>query len=86
MLIVLLGNTRSSANYQVPHPTAKRTHISTVVDTKFGPPDKKNDPPTKKVTPPDKKKWPPPPEKWSMPSPDNYKNLDEIILNPTYNN
>ena len=28
---------------------------ATVVDTKFGPPDKKNNPPTKKVTPPTKK-------------------------------
>ena len=32
---------------------------------------------------PDKKKTP---KKWSMLSSDNYKNLDEIILNPTYNN
>ena len=57
----------------------------TVVDTKFGPPTKKMTP-DKKSDPPDKKNDPPPPEKWSMPSPDNYKNLDEIILNPTYNN
>ena len=48
-------------------------------------PDKKNDPPTKKSDPPTKKMTPPP-EKWSMLSSDIYKNLDEIILNPTYNN
>ena len=34
---------------------------TTVVDTKFEPPDKKNEPPDKKITP-RQKKWPPPPK------------------------
>ena len=56
--------------------------IFTEATQNLGPPTKKitsrqkSDPPTKKMTP----------ENWSMLSSDNYKNLDEIILNPTYNN